>query len=339
MNKIYNEEFFNAQQKLRYLDVQIGHTRDAYGRVLKRASLIENKLGKDLYDFSLNEIGQLLYILKASKLSTVMYSGNVIQNYIRWAIEQDLRRDNINPLDGVSSGEFYKQFVDTSNPILFHHDEIMGWVGELINHQEKLTVLGIYEGIYGRQYSELLTLKMDRVREVSSDPLNYEVELINETADGTKESRVIPISDKLYTIMRIANNEEFNFKNNGLDAGMKHDKRNLTKTDFIIRAAEDARTNSNGNAPAAPALVNRRFKKISDLFQSPTLTPTNIRNSGMLHMAYNLYRNRGRLGKEEYELVCERYNVGRTKNGGYVYARLKADFLNIENIMAIYEGE
>ncbi|MEI2281259.1 hypothetical protein [Paenibacillus polysaccharolyticus] len=335
MNKIYDESFYNSSTKERYLKNQGEGAKISYGRVLKRASSIEARLERDLYDFNLSEIKQVLFLLKSSKMTTIIATGIIIQNYIRWAIEQDLRLDNINPLDAVSSDEFYKQFVDMSNPILFHHNEIMDWVGQLINHQEKLTVLGIYEGIYGRQYSELLTLKMERVREVSGDPLSYEVELIDETSDGTKESRVIPISNKLYTIMRTANNEEFNFKNNGLDTGMKHDKRNLTKTDYVIRAAEDKRT-SDENAPAAPTLISRRFKKISDVFQSPTLTPTNIRNSGMLYMAYNLYKDSGKLGKEEYESVCVHYNVGRMRDGGYTYSRLKKDFLNMENLELVY---
>ncbi|WP_339193938.1 hypothetical protein MKY95_19275 [Paenibacillus sp. FSL P4-0176] len=339
MNKIYDDEFFNPLQKERYLKDQTESTKIAYKRILLRASKIENKLGKDLYDFNLSEIGQLLYILKATKLSTVMHSGNIIQNYIRWAIAQDLRVDNINPLDAVASGEYYKQFLDTSEPNIFHHKDILKWVKNCMNYQDKIAILAIYEGIYGRQYSELLTLKMSRVKEISENPPAYEVDLVNETLDGN-EIRTIPISNDLYNIMRIANTEEVNYKNNGLTFdGMRNNKNYLTKTDYVVRAAEDARTRAQGNTPAAPALINRRIKKIAELYQVPTLTPTNIRNSGMLYMAHNLLEERNKLEKEEYALVCERYNVGRTKDGDYVYGRLKADFLNIENIESIYGEE
>lgn len=337
MNKIYDESFYNSAVKERYLKNQSQAARISYGRVLKRASSIEAKLGRDLYDFNLGEIKQVLLLLKSTKMTTITATGIIIQNYIRWAIEQDLRVDNINPLDAVSSDEFYRKFLDTSEPILFSHDDIMDWVDECINHQDKLAILGIFEGIYGRQYSELLTLKMDRVREVSSDTLSYEVELFNETSDGSKESRVIPISNKLYNIMRIANNEEVNFKNNGLEfEGMRNNKNYLTKTDYIVRGAADARTGVEGSVPAASALINRRIKKISELYQVPTLTPTNIRNSGMLYMTHRLYNESGKLGKEEYYAICERYNVGRTRDGGYVYARLKKDFLNMENLELVY---
>ncbi|WDQ34945.1 hypothetical protein PTQ21_12165 [Paenibacillus marchantiae] len=337
MNKIYDESFYNSAVKERYLKNQSQAARISYGRVLKRASSIEAKLGRDLYDFNLGEIKQVLLLLKSTKMTTITATGIIIQNYIRWAIEQDLRTDNINPLDAVSSDEFYRQFLDTSEPTLFSHDDIMDWVDECINHQDKLAILGISEGIYGRQYSELLTLKMDRVREVSSDTLSYEVELFNESSDGSKESRVIPISNKLYNIMRIANNEEVNFKNNGLEfEGMRNNKNYLTKTDYIVRGAADARTKVEGNVPAASALINRRIKKISELYQVPTLTPTNIRNSGMLYTAHELYKESGKLGKEEYYAICERYNVGRTRDGGYVYARLKKDFLNMENLELLY---
>lgn len=340
MNKIYDDSFYNSSVKERYLKNQIDSTKVSYGRVLKRASSIETKLGRDLYDFNLSEIKQVLFLLKSTKMTTVIATGIIIQNYIRWAIEQDLRVDNINPLDAVSSDEFYKQFLDTSEPSLFHHDDIMNWVDECINYQDKLAILGIFEGVYGRQYSELLTLKMERVRRITSDPISYEVEIINETSEGNKESRIIPISNELYNIMRVANNEEVNYKNNGLTfEGMRNNKVYLTKTDYIVRGAEDSRTKVEGDIPAASALINRRIKKISELYQIPTLTPTNIRNSGMLYMAYNFYKESGKLSKDEYYAICERYNVGRTREGGYVYARLKKDFLNVENLKSVYELE
>ncbi|PIH59112.1 site-specific integrase [Paenibacillus sp. LK1] len=341
MNKIYYEEFYNPNQKSRYLKDQIESTKKAYSRVLLRAAKIENKLGKDLYDFNLDEIKQLLFILKATKLSTVMHSGNIIQNYIRWAIEQDLRTDNINPLDAVASGEFYKQFLDTSEQTLFSYTEIKkDVVDECINYQDKAVILGLYEGIYGRQYSELLTLKMKFFEEINDDPDHYNVRLINETVDGNKE-RTLKVTSDLYNIMRIANDEDIYFKNNGLDfEGMRNNKNYLVKTDYIIRAAENARTKSSGNTPSAPALINRRIARIAEMYQLPMLTATNIRNSGMLKLASELYyENDKKLGKEDYEQVLRQYNVGIGKNGEISYGRLKADFLNIENIEKFYGEE
>lgn len=339
MNKIYYEEFFNPKQKNRYLKDQIETTKKAYSRILLRAAKIENKLGKDLYDFNLDEIKQLLYILKATKLSTVMHSGNIIQNYIRWAIEQDLRTDNINPLDAVASGEFYKQFLDTSEQTLFSEDEIMDVVKECINYQDKAVILGLYEGIYGRQYSELLSLKMSSLEEIEDDPEYYYAHLFNESVDGYKE-RTLKITSKLFNILRIANNEDVYFKNNGLEfEGMRNNKNYLVKSDYILRAAENARTKSMENVPAAPALINRRIAKIAELYQMPMLTATNIRNSGMLKLASKVYKESNKLSKEEYSIILQHYNVGIGKNGDIAYGRLKADFLNIENIERFYGEE
>ncbi|QLG36686.1 hypothetical protein HW560_00010 [Paenibacillus sp. E222] len=53
-------------------------------------------------------------------------------------------------------------------------------------------------------------------------------------------------------------------------------------------------------------------------------------------MAYKLYKESGKLGKKEYFAICEGYNVGRTREGGFVYARLKKDFLNMENLESVY---
>lgn len=214
MNSVYRDDFYNINQKQRFLKDLEESTKKAYSRVLKRVSIMENKLDKDLYDFNLSEISQFLFLLKSTKISSLQQSGSIIKMYIDWAIEQDLRRDNINPIAAVASFEWYNQFVDNSQQMVFSEEDISNVVDGCINFQDKVVIQGIFEGIIGRGNSELLNMKMEHITQMSDG--EYKIKLFNELSNGEIEVRETPISKYLYDIMRIADKEEVYTKNNGI---------------------------------------------------------------------------------------------------------------------------
>lgn len=333
MNKIYFDQLYNLPTKERYLNNFNDKTKLAYERILKRASKIERKLNCDLYNFNLEQIKQLLYLLNSTVQSTVASSVNVVKNYIKWAIEQDLRTDNINPLDAVSTGDFYKKFVDVSENTFFSESEINQIVKKCVNYQDKAVIQGLFEGMNGRRYSELLNAKVEHIQ-VNDEIIEME---LFEDSDSGIESRKIEISNDLYHILKEAALEEEYVKNNGLLKSYTRKATNeLTKSEFILRTAVTTRaTTKQGNVASGP-LVIRRVEKMSDIYSLSKLTPTNIRKSGMLKMAKDLYLERGVLDRDEYNIICRHFNNGKPINGNYKYSRLKSDFLNIENIKLLY---
>ncbi|WP_336761476.1 phage lytic cycle repressor MrpR family protein [Paenibacillus sp. USHLN196] len=335
MNKIYDEEFFNKEQKDRYLQNLSDATKKAYGRVLKRVSIMEKKLDKDLYDFNLQEISQFLYLLKSTKVSSLQQAGSIINNYIGWAIEQDLRKDNINPLNAVTSFEWYSQFVDDSRQTLFTEEDIENVVEGCLNFQDKAVVQALFEGIMGRENSELLNMKMEHIIETNEID-KYKIKLFNESRDG-QEIREIIISGYLYNILRIANKEDKYIKNNGnLVPSTKVTHNNLIDNDYIIRSAVNSSIKQGVDEPASIYLVTMRLSKIAEWHNLPLLTIVNVRNSGMLKMAKDLYVERGKLEEEEYSIVCDHYNIKKDKNGLYHYGSMKSEFLNVPTIKKVY---
>lgn len=325
------KKLYNGELKLKYLSNQLPATQAAYMRVLARASEIEQSTGIDLHDFSLNEIEQLLKLLESTKLSTVMHAGAIIQSYIQWAIELGLREDKINPLDAVASGGWYKQFVDTNVETLFSDEEIENVIAGTINYQDKVVVRALYEGIYGKGYSELLNLKMSDINEDS-----LEARLIDETSEGIK-TRIVVITPLLYKLFKEANKQTEYWKNNGIFSDYTRKKTSeLIMNEYIIRTVVHPKARSLKNVRSESALINRRIGKIAKWHGQEGLTPTNIRNSGMLKMAYDIYKKKNDLDKNDYYSICKAYNVGRTKNGSYIYSRMRSDFLNIDNIKKVY---
>ncbi|PYY28286.1 phage lytic cycle repressor MrpR family protein [Paenibacillus illinoisensis] len=336
MNKIYDDNFYNKDQKMRYLKDQLPSTQVAYARVLKRATIIEEPINKDLYDFNLDQIKQLLKLLRSRKLSTVVHYASIIQNYIRWAIEEDLRQDNINPLDAVPENEWYRQFVDNSIKTLYTEDEILNIIAGTVNFQDKVIIRGLYEGIYGRGYTELLNLKL---KDINPDTL--EVKLKEETSDGVRY-RDFVVTPLFYRLCVRADAETEYLKNNGITAEYTRiETHDLIESDYVVKTVNNSRSNALNNERSETSLVSRKLKKIAKWHGQDGLTPTNIRNSGMLNMAYNIYMGNGKkdLKQEDYYAICDKYNLFRTKDGKFTYSRLKSDFLNIENIKTVYELE
>lgn len=333
-NVVYNDYLYNAEQKKRYLKDLTENTYITYLRVLKRASRLEERLEKDLYNFNLNEIEDLLSYLAPKTLQSAVASGSIIQNYIRWAISQDLRDDNLNPLDVMGGSEFYSRFVDKTNKLLVTDEELKDIIGDLENPQDSVIPMAIFEGIMGREYSELLNLTVNDVNQDEST-----VTLRNELKNGEIETRIIKISDYLMSLLiRAANQKEYSQDNGNSNA--KSPIVELAESPYIIRSVKRRAT---ANEKADKHLVLRRLKNIGIWKGYKYLTAVNLRNSGMLYMAQDCYIKNSphSLKREDIIAICEKYNIGKQSQYSefYAYSRYTKEFLNEETIRRVYEIE
>lgn len=333
-NEVYNDYLYNEEQKKRYLKDLNENTYTTYLRVLKRASKLEKRLGKDLYNFNLHEIEDLLSYLAPKTLPSANSSGSIIQSYIRWAISQDLRDDNLNPLDVMGSLEFYDQFVDKTNKLLITDEELKDIIGDLENWQDMAIPIALFEGIMGREYSELLNLTLD---DLNVD--NRTVLLKNEQKNGEIETRTLTISEDLVRYLVKAAEQRIYSQDNGNSRAKSPDVE-LVQSPFIIRPVKRRAT---VNEKADKHLVLRRLKNIGTWKGLKHLSAINLRNSGMLHMAKNLYleNNSYTLDRDKIITICKHYNIGKQSSDSefYAYTRYTQDFLNEETIRKVYEIE
>ncbi|UNK20456.1 site-specific integrase [Paenibacillus sp. N3/727] len=329
-NKIYEQGLFNEEQKNRFLKDLTQNTYAAYLRVLNRAKSLEEQLEKDLYDFNIYEIEKLIDYLNPNTLSSVTTSVSVIQNYIRWSIEQDLRGNNLNPLDAIVGDEFYRKFIDKSNKVIFSLSEIEDITGGLVNFQDSAIVQAIFEGVMGKRYSEILNLTIQDI-----DEENNELLLKNEVNEHEIVERKLKVSPELIKMLIKAAEETEYYKNNGNPSvKVKSPTANLSKSNYVFR---NTLLNTKEIDRADYFLVFRRLKKIADWNEQPYLTGINIRNSGMLYMANLLYKNSQKLEKPEIDCICEAFNISKIKNSNdYHTTKFRKEFLNIDKIIEVY---
>lgn len=324
-NKIYEENLFNKDQKERYLNGLRESTYKAYSRVLKRASNIEEQLNKDLYNFNLYEISQIMKILAPSSIAAATSALTCVRGYIDWAIKNDLRDDNINPLSATMTDEFIKSFVDSTNQYLFSYDEIISIIGRMANPQDSGLILCIFEGIMGREYSEIRNILKADIKDEEN-----KIFVKEETSDGRLISREIEISDQLKSLLRRAALQDIYDKSNGNATG-KFTTGYLNETPYVFRAIK---SNLKYNDAVRGSVVWNRIKAAAEWFGYPYLNPINIRNSGMIKYANDLYIATGKFEREEITAVCIKFGLSTR-----ITTRLTKDFLNLETINSIYSKE
>ena len=321
-NKIYDDGFYNEEHKEMYLKDLGEQTYTSYARVLKRAQYVEDQLGKDLYNFNLSEIEQLLTFLNPGSYSVSAGNINVIRTYIRWAIQQDLRTDNINPLDTIMSDNFINKFVDMTIKKLFTEEEINTIVGGLQSFQDAAIVQCLFEGIMGHGYSEILNiLKSDIDRDSNI------LEVRNSPASGPMERRKVEVSSKLMNLLYSAANETEYVKFNGM-SNAKAQKIELVDNEYVFRLLKLRVVNFDR---ASNHLILRRIKSIREWYGYPHLTASGIKNSGMLKLARDYYKTDKKLTRESIVKICKRFDVNHVAT-----TRIRKDFLNVETIKELY---
>lgn len=332
-NKIYNEILFNLEQKQRFLEKQTPSARNFNERILKRVSTLEEDLGKDLYNFNLNEIEQFIFYLAPKTSNSVQSTIYCINSYIRWAIYEGLN-DNLNPLDFMLGEEYIRKFLHDFNELLFSYEQIKRIVGSLASFMDSALVLAIFEGVMGKACSELVNLTIYDINEKDSC-----LSLKNEISPDKIEERCLYLDadSPLIKCLLKSVEEKVYFKNNGNPSpNIKAPVADLVNNEYIFR---NVKMNAKNEGKADKHLVSRKLKLIGKWFGYPYLSPINLRNSGMLYEAYKQYKRLGVLESEQIEQIFLKFGMQKLNSGYYNVTRLKKEFLNIKTIKDVYGDE
>ncbi|MNH75612.1 hypothetical protein D3C73_278560 [compost metagenome] len=329
-NRVYDDKLYNSDHKDMYLSqIESSASKTIYERILKRAAFIEEQVSKDLYNFNIEEVEKLLFFLAPTTFSSSSDALYHINQYINWGIQQGLRTDNINPLLGIRNDENYvRKFIDQTNKYYFTEAEINDMINRIMNFQDSGIIQCLYEGMWGHQYSEILSLVKSDIHRNSNV-----IEVRNLLSNGDTERRSIKVSSKLMNMLYSASEETEYTRNNGdFSPTLRTSKEiKLVENEYVFRNG-DMNTKEYGIAPSH--LITRRLKNISRWFDYTHLKAMNIRKSGMIKMARDLIQISNKFEREEISEIFNQFNIDYTST-----TRITKDFLNIETIRALYPEE
>jgi len=327
-NLTYEQGYYNEEQKQQFLSsVSDPASAAAYGRILSRAKVFEEKHGSDLYDFNLKQIEELFQYLDPTSYASAKGAFWIVQNYIRWAQENKLTNQSSNPLDEVAGVEYVQNLVNHAKKRFFTDTELLDSIKDLINDQDAVIPMLIFEGVLGKQCSELRNLKMSDV--------NIEQRVLQLT-DLDESTREITVSERLIKLIQGAYKQREYYKKNGnVDSGMKSPATaELLDHGYVLKSANNGRI----KAPqVAQHLILQRMRGIAEYNGFPSYTAINIRNSGILKMVHDLYVAHGEVTVKDLERILQTFHVIKTASEYMNITNYKNDFLNIEKMKQVYQ--
>lgn len=298
------------------------HTKKVYEAVFKKSEPLEAKYNTDIMDFGKDELQSFIIndINPKTKQSARTYC-HILSSYIQWGIDNEYSKNEKNPLDLGSS--YFEKFVENQDALYLSKGEIDAIVFNLVNAQDSFIIKALFEGIQGKQLSELINLTIDDIEDA------YENDNMLKLTDGIS-SRYIKVENDTLKLAELAYKEKEYYKKNGeLDYSENvKDRIDLSISKYILRPSA---TNSEKVQITHYSVYNRleMVKSLEDFEEyKDSLTTKNIVRSGMLYEAMKIVSNGGELNKKAIESICSKY--------GIKYKWSLKDFLNVNTINEVY---
>ncbi|MGM7720603.1 phage lytic cycle repressor MrpR family protein [Metabacillus sp. Hm71] len=316
-------ELYNPEIKEEFLSQYPENTRETYRYVFIRSKATEDIIGRDLYTFSADEIISTLKDANHTTLNAIRHSWNIIKLYLDWAVRYS--GSNINQAKNITMDEL-RNCLDKSKKLYMTEEELIEIEDKAANAQDIVALRLIFEGVGGSSLSEVCNLNYNDI-----DWNNNKLTL----KDDKHGEREITVSDRCIKIIKSAYLQSTYYKNNGQSTA-RNPEAELQKSDYIL---QNIQTNLTKNVNGVDRhTIYRRVTTLSESFDLPYLTPKNVEKSGMIKMAYDLYKESGKLDNEELEKIADRFSVRKVKIAGvykYNYQTLR-EFINMENIKELY---
>jgi integrase len=316
--------FYNEEIKLKFLSYYTKISQDTYTRIFKESFKLEEELNKDLCDFSGGEIKRYLRKLKPTTKNSSRSNGRKVKNYIEWAIEEGYSTNEFNPIGELESPSWFDQFIVHKKQYISKM-ELERIEALCKNYQDRVILRLLFEGVQGKGCSELIYLKVDDI-----DRIRGVLRLKDE--DGSR--RELKVSSDCMEIIEEAIKEKIYYKKNGemestLDNVREYN--DLVQNDYVIR---NCIVHTNNYEFVKKHTIYRRIATIQEYIHKHdpelvhVLTAKSIANSGMIYEGSKIYEQKGKLEKEDYDWIVEKFNI---KNNW-----LLRDFVNERMIEELY---
>lgn len=304
-------------------------TKSYYNRIFTKAEQMEETLNKDLYDFTLEEIEELLIQLRGSAQATEVY-GRVISAYMKWAVENNYKQTK-NPLLDVSA-KWFENISENVKNLYITKKQLLKIESDCYNYQDSTIIRLLFEGICGEKAIEIRELKKSDVEQA----LEFMQEKgLNSDIEDTKVPLNIggaftEVDARTVLMLEQAMQEKRYWKKNG-DMEQRENIRAVTElvdNEYVFRPSI-TRTGSYHQA-IKESVIYRRVNLIGEVLGYPQLKTKSIIKSGQLYMAKKIMEEKGEyyLSTEDYKNIAIRFDI----NNFYPMKK----YCNVKNIKELY---
>jgi integrase len=349
-NKRYSEKYdketglYNKEIKEDFIAnwCNEGYTADSYRNTLRIASVIENDLDKDIFEFNNFEFADLLRSFRATTLRSLNTSLTILRRYVEWAVTEG-HCDEILLVTKMFNKEKLAQYLNKSATSKFiTWDELNKMVDTFIqeynenyNYQDIVLLYLTYEGLRGNNNCELTNLKVENV-----DFENKIIYIKDENGNVQREIKAHPRTIEM--IERAIDEDHYNklprkkeekkLKESTLATGYE-----LVRNQYVLRQpVKEDKEKMVGHAENEPVTwftINSRIKRLAVRMNKLYMTTVSVHQSGMLNRVAEIEESKGDLTTEDYKSVARQFGIN--ESGYFSIKELYLTLFNPESVDSI----
>lgn len=268
---MYNEEF-----KTNYIKETEFRNNSASTNIdllFRRIAPYEEKIGHDLYDFSIVEIIDYYKSLCTSSLESLMIMNNQYKLYTAYALKDGLVKDNQNHYEEIDNSVLNSCVnLGLLNAKMISREKLLSYLNssDIENVSDKFLALALFEGICGKGCCELIDLTLDD---------------FNGNIVTLKTGRQLEVSDKL---VELAKESADTFEYYDVNYA-RSNKKYYEGDDRIIKRM----ANSTSEDPLRlQRAIGRRLDRLIDRTMCQAFEPRALLDSGRIEMAGKLVNDK-----------------------------------------------
>lgn len=183
---------FNAAQKEDYLQQNEGRNvslRNTAGSIFNSTEKYEEENNKDAAEWTVAEIISYYKSLATSSFVGLLNRHSQLRKYADWCLDNNMIKDSQNHYAEIDTPTLRGCLnVGLLKNGILTRKEMETEISQLLNPREQCLVYALFEGIQGREFSELTELNMDQVRGTTLSLANRKIKVHPKLIELMKES-------------------------------------------------------------------------------------------------------------------------------------------------------
>lgn len=160
--------FYNSELKIQYIEEkskEVIISNNYLECQFNKTSKMEEELDKDLSNFTVYEIVEYYKMLNISSFDTLFVMNSQFSMYTQWCLQKSLVKDNQNHFLEMTL-EYLKDCLNKAlvNMKIVSRDTILNWIDQLPNPKDQFVLLGLFEGLKGKDFCELSKLRPEDIK-------------------------------------------------------------------------------------------------------------------------------------------------------------------------------
>ena len=161
---------YNEKYKLEYIEKKKSEAVMPNGYLEKqfeKTEFFENKLGKDLSEWTSKEIIEYYRFINCSVLSSLVVLNSQLSMYTQFMLQKNLVKDHQNHFLEISEKIIIERCINKSESMskVISIEELYKFINRLDNYSDKFIILALFEGMKGNNFSEIINAKTSMIKD------------------------------------------------------------------------------------------------------------------------------------------------------------------------------